>query len=107
MPLLQAVLLSEDDGLVDGVLADVGRLEGENGVWQRYGRAARLVTRACRGDRKGLGEAKTLLAEAASRRPGWSLVALLQGRIGELDGDAAAALDGYQRAFERSRREIA
>ncbi|GEM_PF-2868542 len=106
LPLLQAVLLSEDDALVNDVLADVGRLEGENGVWQRYSRAARLVTRACRGDRGGLGEAKTLLADVASRRPGWSLVALLQGRIGELDGDTAAALDGYQRAFDLGERRL-
>jgi tetratricopeptide (TPR) repeat protein len=106
LPLLEAVLLSEDESLIDGVLADVRRLEGEDGVWWKYGRAAHLVTRACRGDRGGLGEARTLLADVAGRRPGWSRVALLQGRIGELDGDTVAALDGYQRAFDLGERRL-
>jgi tetratricopeptide (TPR) repeat protein len=106
LPLLEAVLLSGDDGLVDGVLADVRRLEGDDGVWWKYGRAAQLVTDACRGDRAGLGEAKTLLAYVAGRRPDWSRVALLQGRVGALDDDANAALDGYQRAFDLGERRL-
>ena len=44
--LMEAVLSSEDDALVNGVLADVARLEGAGGAWQRYGRAAYLVARA-------------------------------------------------------------
>jgi tetratricopeptide (TPR) repeat protein len=76
LPLLEAALLSEDDRLVNDVLGDVRRLEGKDGVWQRYGRAAHLAARAYRGDRGGLGEAKTLLADVAGRRPGWSRVAL-------------------------------
>ncbi len=104
LPLLEAVLLSADAGLADGVLADVRRLEGEDGVWWKYGRASQLVNRSCRGDRAGLGEAKALLANLAGRRPGWSRIALLQGRVGELDGDAAAALDGYSRAFDLGER---
>ena len=106
LPLLEAVLLSADEGLADKVLADVRRLENEDGVWWKYGRAAQLVTRACRGGRAGLGEAKTLLADLAGRRPSWSLVALLQGRVAELDGDAAAALDGYRHAFDLGERRL-
>ena len=102
--LLEAVLPSEDDALVDGVLADVARLEGEGGAWARYGRAARLVGRAYRGDRAGLAEARTLLNDLARRRPDWSRVALLQGRLAELDGDSSAELDAYRRAFDLGER---
>ncbi len=102
--LLETVLPSEDDGLVNGVLADVARLEGEDGAWAMYGRAARLTARAYRGDRGGLAEAKTLLDDLARRRPDWSRVALLQGRLAELDGASAAALDAYQRAFDLGER---
>ena len=104
LPLLEAVLSSEDDALVDRVLADVARLEGDDGAWHRYGRAARLATRAWRGDRSGLTEARTLLADVARRRPDWSRVALLQGRLADLEGDAAAALDRYRRAFDLGER---
>ncbi len=103
---MEAVLSSEDDALVNGVLADVARLEGAGGAWQRYGRAAYLVTRAYRGDRSGLTEARTLLADLAHLRPDWSRVALLQGRLGQLEGDDAAALDGYQRAFDLGERGL-
>ncbi len=106
LPLLEAVLLSGDEPLIDAVLKDVRRLEGEDGFWWEYGRALNLVGRACRGDRAGLGEAKSLLADLAGRRPAWSRVALLQGRIAELDGDPAAALDGYERAFDLGERRL-
>ncbi len=89
--LLQAVLSSEDDGLIDGVIADVARLEGEDRAWAPYGRAARLAARAYRGDRTGLAEAKSLLDELAQRRPEWSPVALLQARLAELDANSSAA----------------
>ena len=102
--LLEAVLPSEDDGLADGVLADVARLEGEDGAWAMYGRAARLTARTYRGDRGGLAEAKTLLDDLARRRPDWSRVALLQGQLAELDGASAAALDAYQRALDLGER---
>jgi len=104
--LMEAALSSEDDALVNAVLADVARLEGEGGAWQRYGRAAYLVTRAYRGDRSGLYEARTLLADVARLRPEWSRVALLQGRLGQLEGDAATARDGYQRAFDLGERRL-
>ena len=104
--LMEAALSSEDDALVNDVLADVARLEGAGGAWQHYGRAAYLVTRAYRGDRSGLPEARTLLADVARLRPEWSRVALLQGRLGQLEGDAAAALDGYQRAFDLGERRL-
>ena len=51
-----------------------------------------------------LAEAKTLLDDLARRRPDWSRVALLQGRLAELDGASAAALDAYQRAFDLGER---
>ncbi len=104
--LMEAALSSEDDVLVNDVLADVARLEGAGGAWQRYGRAAYLVARAYRGDRSGLQEARTLLADVARLRPEWSRVALLQGRLGQLEGDAAAACDEYQRAFDLGERRL-
>ncbi len=98
--LLEAVLPSEDDGLADGVLADVARLEGEDGAWAQYGRAARLMARG------RLAEAKTLLEELARRRPDWSRVALLQARLADLDGDSTAALEACQRAFDLGERRL-
>ena len=102
--LMEAVLSSEDDALVDRVLADVARLEGDDPSWHDYGRAAWLVTLAARGNRRGLPEARALLTNVAHRRPQWSRMAILQGRLAELEGDTAAALDGYQRAFDLGER---
>ncbi|HVS38160.1 MAG TPA: tetratricopeptide repeat protein, partial [Gemmataceae bacterium] len=102
--LLEALLPSEDDGLVNGVLADVARLEGDDGAWAQYGRAVRLAARAYRGDRSDLTYAKELLNKLTRQRPEWSRAALLQARLAELDGDSAAALDAFQRAFDLGER---
>ena len=102
--LMEAVLPTADDALADGVLADVRQLGGDDDSWYRHGRAARLLTRAGRGDRGGLREAHELLADLGRRRPDWSRVALLQGRLAELEGDRAAALAAYGRAFDLGER---
>ena len=102
--LMEAVLSSEDDALVDacwrtwpGWRARTARGSATAGrpIWPRAPTAATEV---------GWPEAQTLLDDLARRRPDWSRVALLQGRLAELDGDAAAALDAYQRAFDLGER---
>jgi tetratricopeptide (TPR) repeat protein len=98
--LLDAAAQCRDDETAARVVADVRRLEGEDGAGWRCGEAARLVVRAGRGDKSGLDRARTLLTEAAARRPEWARVALLQAEVAELDSDAAKAADDYQKAFD-------
>jgi len=102
--LLDLAVQGGDDTLLAGLVADVRRLEGEEGTWWRYGEASRLLLRARRGDRRGLNQAKELLADIARRRPGWSRGALLEGYLHELTAESAAAADAYLRAFRSGER---
>jgi predicted Zn-dependent protease len=80
-------------------VADVRRLEGEEGTWWRYGEAGRLLLLARRGDAGGLTRARELVADLERRRPGWPRAALLVGCLHELGGESSAAAEAYLRAF--------
>jgi tetratricopeptide (TPR) repeat protein len=105
--LLEVVLHGGVDRLAEGLVADVRRLEGEDGTWWRYGEAARQLQRAQRGDRAGLEGVARLLDEAARRRPEWSRVPLARAHLAELAGDPAQAVDHYRRAFDLGERQPA
>jgi tetratricopeptide (TPR) repeat protein len=105
--LLDWALRSGDDAAAREAVANLRRLEGEDGTWWRYGEAARLATRVRGGDFSGLREGRKLLAEVARRRPAWSRAALHQGRLDELEGNAAGAIAGYLRAIDLGDRQRA
>ena len=97
--LLDLALRGGEETLLAQVVADLRRLEGEEGVWWRYGEAARLLLRVQRGERNRLDEARALAADIKHRRPDWSRGALLEAYVCELEGNPAEAADAYLRAF--------
>ncbi len=90
----------EQASALQRAIARLRRIEGEEGVLWRFGEAARLVHRARQGDRSHLGEARTLLTEAARRRPGWARIPLLEAQIAELERNPDRAIAGYLKAIE-------
>jgi hypothetical protein len=103
--MLDAAVQCRDAEKAGRVLADVRRLEGEDGTWWRYGEAARGVARAFRGDRSGLDAARGRLAEVNAWRPGWPRAALLEAQLAELDGDVAKAAAAYGKVFDAGDRQ--
>ena len=99
--------LKADDLVAAGrVLDEVRRIEGPEGSLWRYGRARLLILSARRAkDPKGLDEARTLLAEARQRRPGWARVILIGAELDDLRGDSGSALRGYLDAIEGGERD--
>jgi tetratricopeptide (TPR) repeat protein len=97
--LLDLALRGGEETLLAQLVADLRRLEGEEGIWWRYGEAARLLLRVQRGERNRLGEARALAADIKHRRPDWSRGALLEAYVCELEGNPAEAADAYLRAF--------
>jgi tetratricopeptide (TPR) repeat protein len=104
LQVLEVALQVGDEEILEGLIAEVRRLEGEEGTWWRYGEAARRILLAQRGRRQGLDEARALVAELGRRRPDWSHAALLQAFLDELDGKQAAVVSAYLRAFNLGER---
>jgi tetratricopeptide (TPR) repeat protein len=89
------------------LVGEIRRIEGEEGTWWRYGEAARLLTRAARGDRTGLNRAVALLTEIARARPGWLRLTVLEAQVHDLQGRPEQALEKYQQAVEQGERQPA
>jgi tetratricopeptide (TPR) repeat protein len=99
---LRARLLQVDLGLQAGAestlgpaLAELHRLEGDEGAGWRWGEAARLIRSAARGHKADLARARQLLGEAARRRPSWQRLPLLEAQLDEVQGEPALALEAY------------
>ncbi len=103
--LLEVVLQGGLEDLAQRLVADIRRMEGEEGTWWRYGEAARLVLRARHGERAGLEAASALLDEAERRRPEWSRVPLVRAWLAELAGEPGRAVAHYRQAFDRGERQ--
>jgi tetratricopeptide (TPR) repeat protein len=102
--LVDLALQAGDDTLLANLVVDVRRLEGEEGAWWRYGEASRLLRRMQRGDMRSADEARSLVTDILRRRPDWSRGALLEAYLRDLDGETAAAIDAYLRAFRAGER---
>jgi len=89
------------------LLDDIRKIEGENGIFYLYGKAALAVQQAAVQpvNEAKLIEAKSYLLELDRRRPDWSRLPLLQGRIAELEADAETASNRYLEALERGERQ--
>ncbi len=98
--LFALALAAEDDAACKATLAEVRKMEGEEGALWRFAEAARLVALAHRGDRSGLAQARRRLTEVARIRSAWSRVPLLSAQIDDLEGNVDTALDSYHRAIE-------
>ncbi len=105
--LIDLALQSGHEADLERLLADVRRIEGEDGAQWRLGEAARLLLRARQGDRQGLIRARAYLAEAARRRPDWARIPLMEAVVDELDGNQERAIQDYQRAQDLGDRQPA
>jgi cellulose synthase operon protein C len=103
--ILELALQSRDEALSVQFVAELRRLEGEEGTWWRYAEARRQLNRMVRGGPPAANEARRLLAEIAKRRPDWSRAALLEATLCEINGDAAGAIKAYTKAFEHGERQ--
>jgi tetratricopeptide (TPR) repeat protein len=82
--------------LVEGIRT----VEGQDGAFWRFARAALLIDEVRRGASKDLDEARKLASEIAERRPGWSGGFALNGEIAELAGRPDEAIPFYLKAIE-------
>ena len=105
--LIDLALRSGTEAELERLLAEVRRIEGEEGAQWRLGEAARLVLRARQGDRQGLPRARGYLGEAARRRPDWARIPLAEAAVDELEGNQERAIQDYQRAQELGDRQPA
>ncbi|MGH7170947.1 MAG: tetratricopeptide repeat protein, partial [Gemmataceae bacterium] len=89
LAVLDLAVQGGDETLLARLTADVRRLEGEEGIWWRYGEAARLLLKAQRGERVAgptRERVRALVAELVRRRPDWPRGALLEASLHELEG---------------------
>ena len=82
-------------------LDEIQRIDGAEGAMGEYGEAALLVMKAQKGDKSSLASARKHLAKAASQRPSWSRVPLLEATIFEMENQKDKALEKYQTALDR------
>ncbi len=81
-------------------LAQIRRIEGEDGPLGHYGHALVLLRKAQQepSNRAPLLEARGELLRAASRRPSWSRIPLVLGDVEALNGNRDGAIREYLRA---------
>lgn len=103
--LFDLAMLEGDDASAALQVAEVRRVEGEEGVLWRYQEALRRVQAARKGDAAGLTDARRYLTEASARRPGWGRLLALEGEIAELEGRTDLALEDYQKAIENGEQQ--
>jgi cellulose synthase operon protein C len=81
-------------------------IEGEEGTWWRYERAAVLFFLAKdEPNSNAWAEAERFLAEAAQRRPTWARIPRLQAQIAEGRENGDRAIEFYQKAVDLGERD--
>jgi tetratricopeptide (TPR) repeat protein len=99
--LFNETLLAGDEAAASLALAQVRRVEGEDGSVWRYGKALLLVRkiRSNPADRSPLIEIRRELSLVAAQRPSWPRVVLVMAEVEQLDGHVDAAIQNYLRAI--------
>lgn len=102
LPLLELAIQDKDEKELQRLLDEIRPLEGEGGPLWSYGEAARLFLQVKDKDKDAhlVGAAMKHLALAREQRPNWAPVALLQGHLLRLQGQADQALEQYRHAIE-------
>lgn len=105
--LLLADLLIENgsEEAAKSAIAELRRVEGEDGALWRYAETVRLIGLARSGDERVLSEARRLQSETQERRPSWSRAALAAAHLDELEKKPEQALDHYLKAIELGDRQ--
>ena len=96
--LLEITLEQNNPGRARTLITELRDLEGEQGMWWRYGAAA-LLTREGKEQTEKLDEARKMLDRLAAQHKDWGRVPLLRARIAETRGDPEGALVHYQEAL--------
>ncbi len=101
LSLFDVALRAGDRDAAERNVAAIRDVEGEDGASWRCAKAVLLIQRAKKspGDRTPLAEARSLLLQAAEKRPTWSRIILAQAQVDELDGNPEGALKNYLRAI--------
>jgi tetratricopeptide (TPR) repeat protein len=86
------------------LVAQMRKIEGEEGVYWRAGEVARWIQLARKGDASNLPLARQRLAEIHKRLPEWARAALLEAYVDELEGFTERAIDHYRRAIDLGER---
>ncbi len=102
--LFDLALQAGDDAAMDRILAEVQRIDGQQGPFQNYCAATRLIAKGRKNDPARLEEARVHLDAAAAQRPNWSTLLLAKGDLEELLNNPKQALANYRRALELGER---
>ncbi len=105
--LLQLLLQDQRQADAAALLAQLQRIEGDDGVLWRAGEAAISIAKARAGDRAQLEHARQRLAEIAQRRSDWATTELLTGALEELEGHTEQAMQTYLKAINLGERQPA
>ena len=91
---------ANDDEAMKAAIGQIEQIEGTGrGVLFRYAAAVRKVMQFKELGKPALAEARLILREATTRRPGWPRLARLAAEIAELERDYSTAIEHYQQAI--------
>lgn len=88
-----------------GVLSKIEAIEGTGGLYTATCRVAELLTRNESGDLREVGEVRVEFRKLRQLRPSWHIVAALDGRIFQLEGQNRRAEECFRLALERGSRD--
>lgn len=99
--LFDAIAPKEDPAAIEDLIAKLRSpdAEGEDGAMWRFAEAYLLWVKQVKQLGTDDARRKRLLAEAASRRPQWYRVPLLEGQIAESSGQVDVAIEKYRQAI--------
>ncbi|MCI0680461.1 MAG: tetratricopeptide repeat protein [Gemmataceae bacterium] len=102
--LLESTLQRRDLATARALIAELRRLEGEDGSRWRWGEAALQIHEA-RGTPHDLAKARRQLAQLGRRHRDWPRVPLLEARIDEIEGKWEGVIENYLKAVELGERQ--
>ena len=98
--LLERALEEGRQADAERLIGEIRGIEGEGGGLVAFAEASRLAARAREGVQGALAQARQQLAAAATARPSWPAIPVLQGTLFELEGQTDKALEKYREAIE-------
>jgi tetratricopeptide (TPR) repeat protein len=102
--LLENAMQANDEASAREALAQVRKIDGDQGLLWRYADAKHRLWLKKRGANTNLDEARALLDQVLRIRPDWPAAVLALAELEDLRGDHAHAAELYRQAFAGSRR---
>jgi tetratricopeptide (TPR) repeat protein len=88
-----------DQAAMTDWIKEIRLIEGPRRPLGNYAEAVQLITTS-RHDAKSLADARRLIDEAATQRPGWSRIYAVKGEIEDIEQKFEQAIDNYQKAID-------